>query len=69
VRGVGRFVGARLEAALAAGGRIVDDSNARSWWTLADRAGNRVCVCVGQTGRRQQRCILGPAKVEGGAIA
>jgi 4a-hydroxytetrahydrobiopterin dehydratase len=39
-------VGARLEAALAAGGRIVDDSNAPSWWTLADRAGNRVCICA-----------------------
>lgn len=36
----------RLEAALAAGGRIVDESNAPSWWTLADRAGNRVCICA-----------------------
>lgn len=35
----------RLEAALAAGGRIVDDSHAPSHWTLADRAGNRVCIC------------------------
>jgi 4a-hydroxytetrahydrobiopterin dehydratase len=35
----------RLAAALAAGGRIVDDSNAPSSWTLADRAGNRVCIC------------------------
>lgn len=34
----------RLEAALAAGGRIVDDSHAPSHWTLADRAGNRVCI-------------------------
>jgi 4a-hydroxytetrahydrobiopterin dehydratase len=34
----------RLTAALAAGGRIVDDSEAPRWWTLADRAGNRVCV-------------------------
>jgi 4a-hydroxytetrahydrobiopterin dehydratase len=38
-------VKARLAAALAAGGRIVDDSHAPSHWTLADRAGNRVCVC------------------------
>jgi 4a-hydroxytetrahydrobiopterin dehydratase len=38
-------VAARLEAALAAGGRIVDASHAPSHWTLADRAGNRVCVC------------------------
>ena len=33
-------VQARIAAALAAGGRIVDESNV----TLADRAGNRVCV-------------------------
>lgn len=39
-------VHARLEAALAAGGRVVDDSNAPRWWTLADRAGNRVCICA-----------------------
>lgn len=38
-------VQARLEAALAAGGRIVDESHAPSHWTLADRAGNRVCIC------------------------
>lgn len=34
----------RLEAALAAGGQIVDDSEAPRWWTLSDRAGNRVCI-------------------------
>jgi 4a-hydroxytetrahydrobiopterin dehydratase len=34
----------RLEAALAAGGRIVDDSNAPGTWILSDRAGNRVCI-------------------------
>lgn len=39
-------VQARLAAALAAGGRIVDDSHAPSHWTLADRAGNRVCICA-----------------------
>lgn len=38
-------VKARLEAAIAAGGRIVDESHAPSWWTLADRAGNRACIC------------------------
>ena len=36
---------ARLDAALAAGGRIVDESHAPSYWTLADRAENRVCIC------------------------
>jgi 4a-hydroxytetrahydrobiopterin dehydratase len=39
-------VKARLEAALAAGGRIVDESHAPSHWTVADRAGNRVCICA-----------------------
>lgn len=39
-------VAARLEGALAAGGRIVDASHAPSHWTLADRAGNRVCLCA-----------------------
>jgi 4a-hydroxytetrahydrobiopterin dehydratase len=38
-------VRARLEAAIAAGGRIVDASHAPSHWTLSDRAGNRVCIC------------------------
>jgi 4a-hydroxytetrahydrobiopterin dehydratase len=37
-------VAARLDAALAAGGRIVDESPEH--WTLADRAGNRVCICA-----------------------
>jgi 4a-hydroxytetrahydrobiopterin dehydratase len=37
---------ARLEAAVAAGGCIVDESHAPSTWTLADRAGNRVCICA-----------------------
>jgi len=37
---------ARLAAAIAAGGRVVDDSHAPSHWTLSDRAGNRVCICA-----------------------
>jgi 4a-hydroxytetrahydrobiopterin dehydratase len=36
----------RVAAALAAGGRIIDDSEAPSAWILADRAGNRVCVAA-----------------------
>jgi 4a-hydroxytetrahydrobiopterin dehydratase len=36
----------RLAAALAAGGRIVDDSEAPQSWILADRAGNRVCIAA-----------------------
>ena len=35
---------ARVDAALAAGGRIVDTSDGH--WTLADRAGNRVCIAT-----------------------
>jgi len=37
---------ARLAAALAAGGRIVDDSEAPAWWTLSDRAGNKVDIAA-----------------------
>jgi 4a-hydroxytetrahydrobiopterin dehydratase len=44
-------VEARLEAALAAGGRVVDDSSAPAAWVLADRAGNRVCICAWPDGR------------------
>jgi 4a-hydroxytetrahydrobiopterin dehydratase len=36
----------RLAAALAAGGRVVDDSAAPGAWTLADRAGNKVCIAA-----------------------
>jgi 4a-hydroxytetrahydrobiopterin dehydratase len=38
-------VAARVAAALAAGGRIVDASEAPAHTTLADAAGNKVCVC------------------------
>lgn len=38
-------IAARLQAALAAGGRIVDDQSP-AHWTLSDRAGNRVCICA-----------------------
>ena len=39
-------VEARVAAALAAGGRIVDDADAPAGWILADRAGNRVCIAA-----------------------
>jgi 4a-hydroxytetrahydrobiopterin dehydratase len=39
-------VEARVAAALAAGGRIVDDADAPASWILADRAGNRVCIAA-----------------------
>lgn len=35
---------ARIAAALAAGGRIVNDANAPQWWTLADPEGNEVDI-------------------------
>ena len=35
---------ARLDAALAAGGAVVDDSEAPATWILRDRVGNRVCI-------------------------
>jgi 4a-hydroxytetrahydrobiopterin dehydratase len=36
----------RLAAALAAGGHIVDESEAPAAWILSDRAGNRVCIAA-----------------------
>jgi 4a-hydroxytetrahydrobiopterin dehydratase len=48
-------VQARLEAAVAAGGRIVDDSHAPSHWTLSDKAGNRVCICAWPDGSTRNR--------------
>lgn len=38
----------RVAAALAAGGRMVSDANARAFWVLADPEGNEVCVCTWQ---------------------
>jgi len=37
---------ARVAAALAAGGRMVRDASAPSWWTLADAAGNEADVAT-----------------------
>jgi 4a-hydroxytetrahydrobiopterin dehydratase len=41
-------VGPRIEAALAAGGTLVSDAGAPSFWVLADPEGNRVCLCTWQ---------------------
>lgn len=38
----------RLEAALAAGGTLVSDSEAPSFWVLADPEGNKACLCTWQ---------------------
>jgi 4a-hydroxytetrahydrobiopterin dehydratase len=37
---------ARVAAALAAGGRLVRDDHAPSWWTLADAAGNEADIAT-----------------------
>ena len=36
----------RVAAVLAAGGRLVTDEHAPSWWVMADAEGNELCVCV-----------------------
>ena len=36
----------RTRAALAAGGRLVSDAHAPSFWVLADPEGNEVCLCT-----------------------
>ncbi len=38
----------RIDAALAAGGRLVSDAAAPSWWILADADGNEACLCTWQ---------------------
>jgi 4a-hydroxytetrahydrobiopterin dehydratase len=38
--------GPRVQAVLAAGGRLVTDEFAPSWWVLADAEGNELCVCT-----------------------
>ena len=37
---------ARIAGALAAGGRMVRDKFAPSWWTLADAAGNEADIAT-----------------------
>ncbi len=39
---------ARVAAVVAAGGRLVTDEFAPSWWVLADAEGNEVCICTWQ---------------------
>ena len=36
----------RIQAALAAGGRLVNDAEAPAFWVLADPEGNEACVCT-----------------------
>jgi 4a-hydroxytetrahydrobiopterin dehydratase len=39
---------ARLRAALSAGGQLVSDRDAPSYWVLADADGNEACICTWQ---------------------
>lgn len=39
---------ARISAALAAGGTLVTDRFARSWWVMADADGNEACISTWQ---------------------
>ena len=38
----------RIDAALAAGGTLVSDEEAPSFWVLADGEGNKICLCTWQ---------------------
>jgi 4a-hydroxytetrahydrobiopterin dehydratase len=42
----------RMQSAVAAGGRVVDDSEAPASWILADRSGNKVCIAAWPDGAR-----------------
>jgi 4a-hydroxytetrahydrobiopterin dehydratase len=45
----------RVDAAVAAGGVIVDSSEAPSWWVLADRSGNKVCIVAWPDGAKAKK--------------
>ena len=46
---------ARVDSAVQAGGVVVDDSHAPSWWILADRSGNKVCVVAWPDGAKAKQ--------------
>ncbi|MEV6348730.1 VOC family protein [Actinoplanes sp. NPDC051851] len=41
-------VRSRIDAAVAAGGTLVSDADAPSFWVLSDPEGNRMCICTWQ---------------------
>ena len=45
----------RVDGAVSAGGVIVDSSEAPSWWVLADRSGNKVCVVAWPDGAKASK--------------
>lgn len=55
----GAQIETRLAEALAAGGRIVDDSGAPAQWVLADRSGNKVCLVAWPDGVRPASSAAG----------
>jgi 4a-hydroxytetrahydrobiopterin dehydratase len=55
----------RLAAAVTAGGRIVDDSEAPSAWILADMSGNKVCIAAWPDGARPARTEDDSARKDG----
>ena len=38
----------RIDAAIAAGGRLLSDEAAPAFWVLADPEGNEACICTWQ---------------------
>lgn len=54
----------RLAQAVAAGGRIVDDSEAPSAWILADQSGNKVCLAAWPDGARPATAANADAGVQ-----
>jgi 4a-hydroxytetrahydrobiopterin dehydratase len=52
---------ARRDAAVAAGGHVVDDSNAPGTWILSDRAGNKVCIASWPDGAHDPGAGADPA--------
>lgn len=46
---------ARMKAAVAAGGRIVDESGAPAAWILRDKSGNKVCIASWPDGAKDPR--------------
>jgi 4a-hydroxytetrahydrobiopterin dehydratase len=38
----------RMDAAIAAGGKLLSDDQAPAFWVLADPEGNEICICTWQ---------------------
>ena len=55
----------RVDAALAAGGRIVEETNAPLGWILADRSGNKVCIAAWPDGAATPEWTEDPAEHSG----